>query len=47
MGELVWRALGGLAGNFIAAVVLLPAGLIFLAYFAYIVVMTIRELRKK
>lgn len=47
MGELVWRALSALAGNFIAAVVLLPAGLIFLAYFAYIVVMTIRELWKK
>lgn len=31
MGELVWRALSALAGNFIAAVVLLPAGLIFLA----------------
>lgn len=47
MGELVWRALSALAGNFIAAVVLLPVGLIFLAYLVYIVVMTIRELRKK
>lgn len=47
MGELVWRALNALAGNFIAAAVLLPVGLIFLAYLVYIVVMTIRELRKK
>ena len=46
MGELVWRALSALAGNFIAAAVLLPVGLIFLAYLVYIVVMTIRELRK-
>ena len=46
MGELAWRALSALAGNFIAAVVLLPVGLIFLAYLVYIVVMTIRELRK-
>lgn len=47
MGELAWRALSALAGNFIAAVVLLPVGLIFLAYLVYIVIMTIRELRKK
>lgn len=46
MGELAWRALSALAGNFIVAVVLLPVGLIFLAYLVYIVVMTIRELRK-
>lgn len=47
MGELVWRGLSALAENFIAAAVLLPVGLIFLAYLVYIVVMTIRELRKK
>lgn len=47
MGELAWRALSALAGNFVAVVVLLPAGVIFLAYLVYIIVMTIRELRKK
>ena len=47
MGELASRALGTLAGNFIAAVVLLPAGLIFLGYLTYIVIMIIREVRKK
>lgn len=47
MGELAWRGLSALAGNFIVAVVLLPVGLIFLAYLVYIVVMTVRELRKK
>lgn len=47
MGELAWRALSALAGNFIAAVVLLPAGVIFLGYLVYIVAMTIREVRKK
>ena len=47
MGELASRALSALAGNFIAAVVLLPAGVIFLGYLVYIVVMTIRDVRKK
>lgn len=47
MGEVACRALSALAGNFIAAVVLLPAGVIFLAYLGYILIMTIRELRKK
>lgn len=47
MGELAWRALSALAENFIAAVMLLPAGVIFLGYLVYIVVMTIREVRKK
>ena len=47
MGELVWRGLSALAGNFIAAAGRRPGGLIFLAYLVYIVVMTIRELRKK
>ncbi len=34
-------------GNFIVATVIFPAAIIFVAYLIYIIVMTIKELRKK
>ena len=47
MGDIIYKALTGIFGSFIAATVLLPAAIIFTAYLIYIIVMTIKELRKK
>ncbi len=46
MGEVVFAGLCRMAGRFSAWVLLLPAGILFLAYLAYIAVMIIRELKK-
>ena len=47
MGAVVEMALCRGIGIFFALFVFLPAGMILLGYLAYIVVMTVRELRKK
>lgn len=47
MGDIIYKALTAIFGSFIAATVLLPAATIFTAYLIYIIVMTIKELRKK
>lgn len=47
MGEIVSRAVCGAVGQFFLLVWILPAGLIFLAYLIYIIVMTVKEFRKK
>ena len=48
MGELVYQALmQSVAAFFFFAVMILPAVVIFLGYLIYIVVMCIRELKKK
>ena len=47
MGEIVCRAVCGMIGQFFLLFLILPAGLIFLGYLLYIVVMTIGEFRKK
>ena len=45
--ELIEMAIYRYVGGFFAFFLLLPAALIFLGYLIYIVVMTVRELRKK
>ena len=47
MGDIIYKALTDIFGNFIVAAVILPAAIIFVAYLIYIIVMTIKELRKK
>lgn len=47
MGDIIYKALTDIFGSFIAATALLPAAIIFTAYLIYIIVMTIKELRKK
>lgn len=47
MGDIIYKALTDIFGSFIAATVILPAAIIFVAYLIYIIVMTIKELRKK
>ena len=47
MGEVIYRGICQLFGSFFAAVVLLPAGIMLAAWLLYIVVMSIREWRKK
>lgn len=47
MGAIVEAAVCRSIGGFFALFVLLPAGVILLGYLIYIVVMTVRELRKK
>ncbi len=47
MGEIVYRALNSLVVQYLLLFVFLPVGLIFLGYLIYIVVMTIKEFRKK
>lgn len=47
MGDIIYKALTDIFGSFIATTVLLPAAIIFTAYLIYIIVMTIKELRKK
>lgn len=47
MGEVAYRAICQLFGNFFAAVVLLPAGIMLAAWILYIMVLSIRERRKK
>ena len=47
MGELVYQALMQSVAAFFFAVMILPAVVIFLGYLIYIVVMCIRELKKK
>lgn len=47
VGDIIDKALTGMFGNFIVAAVILPAAIIFVAYLIYIIVMTIKELRKK
>ena len=46
-GELVYQALMQSVAAFFFAVMMLPAVVIFLGYLIYIVVMCIRELKKK
>ena len=47
MGEVALAGLCRMAGRFFALVLLLPAGVLFLAYLGYIAAMVLRELRKK
>ena len=47
MGELVYQALMQSVAAFFFAVMVLPAVVIFLGYLIYIVVMCIREMKKK
>ena len=47
MGELVYQALMQSVAAFFFAVMGLPAVVIFLGYLIYIVVMCIREMKKK
>lgn len=47
MSELIAKDLSQGIGGFFLLFVLLPAALIFLDYFIYIIDMTIREFRKK
>lgn len=47
MGEIVYRAICGGIGQFFLLFLILPAGTIFLAYLIYILVMTVKEFRKK
>ena len=47
MGEVAYRAICQLFGGFFAAVVLLPAGIMLAAWLLYIMVLSIRERRKK
>ena len=47
MGGVAYRALCQLFGSFFAAAVLLPVGIMLAAWLLYIVVMSIREGRKK
>ena len=47
MGELVYEALMQSVAAFFFDVMILPAVVIFLGYLIYIVVMCIRELKKK
>ena len=47
VGDIIDKALTGMFGNFMVAAVILPAAIIFVAYLIYIIVMTIKELRKK
>lgn len=47
MGELVYQALMQSVAAFFFAVMIFPAVVIFLGYLIYIVVMCIRELKKK
>ena len=47
MGELVYRALMQSVAAFFFAVMVLPAVVILLGYLIYIVVMCIREMKKK
>ncbi|WP_455581752.1 hypothetical protein [Dysosmobacter sp.] len=47
MSELAAAALSHGVSVFILLFLILPAALIFLGYLIYIVIMTIRELRKK
>ena len=47
MGELVYQALMQSVAAFFFVVMILPAVVIFLGYLIYIVVMCIRELKKK
>ncbi len=46
MGSIVERAIYSIFGNIILALVIIPISIIFLAYLIYIVVMTIKELKK-
>lgn len=47
MGDIIYQALTDIFCNFIVATVIFPAAIIFVAYLIYIIVMTIKELRKK
>ena len=47
MGEIIYRGFMQLTTNFFFAFMILPAVIIFLGYLIYIVVMCIRELKKK
>lgn len=47
MGDIVYEALVEMFGSFIIAVAILPVATIFIAYLVYIIVMTIKEFRRK
>ena len=47
MGEIIYQALMQSVANFFFVVMVLPAVVIFLGYLIYIVVMCIREMKKK
>ena len=47
MGDIVYKALVEMFGSFIIAVVVLPVAIIFLAYLIYIIVMSIKEFKRK
>ena len=47
MGELVYQALMQSVASFFFVVMVLPAVIIFLGYLIYIVVMCIKEMKKK
>lgn len=47
MGDIVYKALVEMFGSFIIAVVILPVAIIFLAYLIYIIVMSIKEFKRK
>ena len=45
MGELFFQGLCRIFGNFILAVVILPAVILFASHLIYIAIMTVRELK--
>ena len=47
MGELIYQALMQSVANFFFVVMVLPAVVIFLGYLIYIIVMCIKEMKKK
>ena len=47
VGDIIYKALTDIFGNCMVATVIFPAAIIFVAYLIYIIVMTIKELRKK
>lgn len=47
VGDIIYKALTDIFCKFIVATVIFPAAIIFVAYLIYIIVMTIKELRKK
>jgi len=47
MGEIIYQALMQSVANFFFVVMVLPAVVIFLGYLIYIIVMCIKEMKKK
>ena len=47
MGELIYEAFAQYVTSFFFVVMVLPAVVIFLGYLAYIIVMCVKEMKKK